>query len=163
MRRIIVGIAVVLCAVFVVLAQSDGNRQIEGCSPDDAKDALASFYRADYATDFAAFVTDSVSTDSNADFNDLWDRVIVLRNRYYADIQPYMPDCALSVRLQRLLENLLADYQYTTSVLELVPLDSAYRSTFTNLREVNERITANLIQLSDYTTLLDEISQRAKD
>jgi hypothetical protein len=163
MRRIIVGIAVVLCAVAVVFAQSDGNRQIEGCSPDDAKDALASLYRADYATDFAAFVTDSVSTDSDADFNELWDRVIVLRNRYYADIQPHMPNCALSARIQLLLERLLADYQYTTSVLELMPLDDTYRSTFTNLKEVNERIAVSLVKLSEYTLLLDEVSKRAKE
>lgn len=164
MRRSIVGIAVALCLAVVILAQGEANDAIDSCTQPQARDALAVLHADDYLTDFATFVSDAASpAASGVDFNGLWDRLIVFRNRYYADVKPELPDCALALRLQLSLESLLSDYQYTTSVLELVPLDASYRATFDNLREVNERIIATQLVMIDQITLLSETGEAAKE
>lgn len=164
MRQIIVGIAVVICAVVVVFAQNNINAPIDSCTQVQARQALTTLYNDDYLTDFATFITDAAHpTSEDVDLNGLWDSVIELRNRYYTDIKPALPDCALSLRLQLSIEGILSDYQYTTSVLELVPLDAAYRATFDNLPEVNDRIVATLLTMNDQITRLSETSQAAKE
>lgn len=100
--RYLFGVATMLVIVSgVLLAQS--NEPIEECSKSLAIVAVVAISTDDFISDYGdlfALINEGNAMKTPSVAQATLQTVVELRERYYADVQPAMPDCAGSLRAQ---------------------------------------------------------------
>lgn len=124
MRRIIVGIAVVLCAVVVVFAQGRANREIDACTAREAAVAVSVIGEDSFFQDYVALVQRFGADSIDAIYKQTLREAVDLRSRYYADVQPDLPDCAGALRLHNALIASLDEITILNASLALLKEDT---------------------------------------
>lgn len=164
MRRIIVGITVVMCAAAVVFAQGNANRAIEECTPSEARAALLALTTKDFLDEYSKFYTDFMDGEGEVEHTDFWESIVSVRNLYNADVKDDMPNCALSMRLQLSLERVLSDTMHLATLVELLSLDQSGYQFFTkDFEENGEKLGQEMAVFIQQLQELQDLSELSKE
>lgn len=124
MRRIIVGLAVVLGAAVVVLAQGRANRQIDACTAREAAVTISVIGEDSFFQDYVALVKRFGEDNLDTIYKQTLREAVDIRSRYYVDVYPNLPDCAGALRLHNAFVSSLDEITILNASLALIKEDA---------------------------------------
>lgn len=109
----------------VLLAQSGKtNEAIDECTEAQSKIIFVALGENDFLTQYSAFYNVLQEEDWTEKAQELLETAFGLRQSYYIDVQPSLPDCAGSIRLQLAMSGALGQQVALLSALNLVSADN---------------------------------------
>jgi hypothetical protein len=125
MRYVFAVLLVLAILSGVLLAQSgSANETIDECTEAQGKIIFVALSEGDFLEKYGAVYTALQEDGWTEQAQELLETTFALRQSYYIDVQPSLPDCAGSVRLQMAVTDALSQQIILLSALNLINADN---------------------------------------